>query len=80
MINDITLCFKSVDSNNDGLINNIEFFVMMRALEEKWRRQGLVRPPTPDRELNTLYSIYNDFNSTHKGVTLEEFIECRDMI
>lgn len=38
IIYDITECFSAVDFDEDGVINNIQFFVMWRELEEKWRR------------------------------------------
>ena len=38
IIFDITECFQAVDFDDDGIINNIEFFVMWRELEEKWSR------------------------------------------
>ena len=50
---------------------------MWRALEDKWRKQGLVTRETPDRDLAALYSIFNDFNYQHDGVTLQDFLECR---
>ena len=64
IIFDITECFSAVDFDEDGIINNIQFFVMWRELEEKWRRQGLInRSPTPDRELNAMYSVFDDYNA-----------------
>ena len=30
--------FEAVDLDGDGIINNIQFYVLWRALEEKWER------------------------------------------
>ena len=35
---------------------------------------------TPDRELAILYSIFDDYNQLQKGVTLQDFLECREMM
>ena len=70
-----------MDFDDDGIINNIEFFVMWRELEEKWSRQGLVnRSPTPDRELNVMFGVFDDYNAAYDGIILEDFIECRVLL
>ena len=59
----ISECFGSVDFKKTGLLNNIQFFVMWRDLEKRWREQALlVRTPVPDRELAALYRLFNDFD------------------
>ena len=81
IIYDVTVCFQAVDFDDDGIINNIEFFVMWRELEEKWRKQGLVnRSPTPDRELNAMFGVFDDYNAAYDGIILEDFIECRVLL
>ena len=73
--------FETVDFKKTGLINNIQFFVMWRELEKRWRDQGVIaRIPIPDRELVKYFEIFEDFNSGYEGVTLEDMIECRAMI
>ena len=73
--------FEAVDLDGDGIINNIEFYVLWRALEDKWERLGhVVRTPTPDRELKLLYELFYDYNDATAGVTQQDFIECRELI
>ena len=73
--------FEAVDLDCDGIINNIEFYVLWRALEEKWERLGhVIRSPTPDRELKLLYELFYDYNNASAGVTQEDFVECRELI
>ena len=63
--------FEAVDLDGDGVINNIQFYVLWRALEEKWERQGhIIRSPTPDRELKLLYELFYDYNRHSEGVCL----------
>ena len=63
--------FEAVDLDGDGFINNIQFYVLWRALEEKWERQGhIIRSPTPDRELKMLYELFYDYNKHSEGVCL----------
>ena len=81
IIYDITECFQAVDFDDDGIINNIQFFVMWRELEEKWSRQGLVnRSPTSDRELNAMFGVFDDYNAAYDGIILEDYIECRALL
>ena len=55
--------------------------MLWRALEEKWERQGhIIRSPTPDRELKLLYELFYDYNKASEGVTLEDYVECRELI
>ena len=73
--------FFEVNFRNTGVLNNVEFFVMWRDLEHKMQEMGLVgRYPLPDRELKTLFGIYDDYNGFTEGVTLDDFINCRSYI
>jgi len=77
---DITECFDAVNFQGNGVLNNIQFFVMWRALEDKWSRQGLVTRDLPDREMAFLFYIFEDYNQDSDGVTLNDFIECRALL
>lgn len=77
----ITNAYKSVEDKESGLINNIQFFVMWRELEQKYTEQGIIaRVPIPDNELVAYFEVFDDFNSNYHGVKLDDFFECSAMI
>ena len=77
---DINEEFSNVDWKNTGIINNIQFFVLWRELEVKWLRSGQILMVLTDRQMGFLFTIFDEFNANTKGVTLEEFLECRSTI
>ena len=72
--------FLNVDWKNTGVIKNIQFFVLWRELEAKWLRAGHILMVLTDKQMGILFNIFDEFNEITKGITLEEFLECRSTI
>jgi len=80
-LENLASAFESVDFKKQGLINNIQFFVMWREFEGLSKQLGVIdNSPVPDSELVQFYEIYEDFNSQYEGISLKDILECRAMI
>ena len=69
--------FFEADWKHKGVLNNVQFFVLWRDLEERWIRAGQLIQVLTDAQMGLLYKLINEFDRSEvevAGVTLDDII------